>query len=162
MEPEGRFREIARGSPTAQWLQSLSSYCPERPKAVLVISAHWEEQEEFAVTGSDTPGLLFDYFNFPAHTYQLKYPSPGAPDTAQQVKRLVEEATGRRVGVDTRRGLDHGVFVPLLLGCAPTTPLLHAQAPRVLPAPLTPPGPSAPQVPRSRRPRAPTLLVRTG
>lgn len=101
MEPEGPFSEIARGSPTAQWLRSLPSYCPERPTAVLVISAHWEEQGDFAVTGSDSTSLLFDYGGFPPHTYELEFPAPGAPETARRVEGLVEEATGRRVRVSS-------------------------------------------------------------
>ena len=69
-----------------------------RPKAVVVISGHWEE-ECFAVQTAAHPPLLFDYYGFPPHTYELTYPAPGAPDLGRRVRELLEGA-GHRVPED--------------------------------------------------------------
>ncbi|MDB5656004.1 MAG: dioxygenase, partial [Tardiphaga sp.] len=103
--------------PTGMWtgmanfLRGLPATLPARPKAILVVSGHWET-EGFALTGAPKPELLFDYYNFPKHTYQLRYDAPGAPELAQRAARLLAEA-GLPSRIDPERGLDHGVFVPL-------------------------------------------------
>lgn len=95
----------------ASFLRGLPDALPASPKAILVISGHWET-DGFAVTGASKPDLLFDYFGFPDHTYRLKYDAPGAPALAQKVVSLLTEA-GLPTKIDPARGLDHGVFVPL-------------------------------------------------
>ncbi|HEV7856532.1 MAG TPA: class III extradiol ring-cleavage dioxygenase, partial [Herminiimonas sp.] len=62
----------------AAFLRNLHASVGVRPKAVLIISGHWEESE-FTVGANPHPGLIYDYYGFPAHTYQLSYPAPGAP-----------------------------------------------------------------------------------
>jgi aromatic ring-opening dioxygenase catalytic subunit (LigB family) len=80
---------------------------------VLVISGHWENSlPTLNVAGK--PGLLFDYYGFPEHTYRLKYPAAGAPDLAERVRKLLADA-GFQTDVESKRGLDHGVFVPFML-----------------------------------------------
>ena len=96
----------------AAWLRSMAADIP-RPKAVVVISGHWEE-ECFAVQTAAHPPLLFDYYGFPPHTYKLTYPAPGAPDLARRVRELLEGA-GHRTSEDPTRGFDHGVFIPFKL-----------------------------------------------
>ena len=94
------------------YLRGLAASLPERPRAILVISGHWEEQA-FAFTGSaEHPGLIFDYFGFPPETYRLAWPAPGAQWLAERGAALVREA-GLPATVDPARGFDHGVFVPL-------------------------------------------------
>jgi len=93
------------------FLGSVPSQLPERPKAILVISGHWET-DGFALTGSARPPLLFDYANFPPHTYQLRYDAPGDPALAARAAGLLQ-AAGMSARIDAERGLDHGVFVPL-------------------------------------------------
>ena len=94
-------------------LAHLVKSLPERPKAFVVVTAHWEEEKP-TVSTATAPGMLFDYFGFPAHTYQLSYPAPGAPAIAAEVKRLIAGA-GLPVGENAERGFDHGVFVPFLI-----------------------------------------------
>ncbi len=94
----------------AAFLRSLPAQLPEPPKALLVVSAHWET-EGFAFTGAAKPALLFDYYGFPPHTYELKYDAPGSPALAARAADLLNQA-GVRSHVDASRGLDHGVFVP--------------------------------------------------
>jgi aromatic ring-opening dioxygenase catalytic subunit (LigB family) len=97
----------------AGWLTQLIGSLPTRPKAMLVVSGHWEEPV-FTVGTSPQPPLIYDYTGFPAHTYQLRFDAPGSPDLARRVRALLEQA-GIAAGEDSQRGLDHGVFVPFLV-----------------------------------------------
>jgi aromatic ring-opening dioxygenase catalytic subunit (LigB family) len=97
----------------AAYLRGIDGALGSRPKAVLVISGHWEAPEP-TVNIAEKPSLLFDYYGFPEHTYRLKYPAPGAPDLARRVRDLLADA-GMDSAVDGKRGLDHGVFVPFSL-----------------------------------------------
>jgi aromatic ring-opening dioxygenase catalytic subunit (LigB family) len=97
----------------ARYLRAIDANLGVRPKAVLVISGHWE-MEQLTLNVAERPKLLFDYYGFPEHTYRLKYPVMGAPELEPRVRSLLVEA-GFDVGVDAKRGLDHGVFVPFLL-----------------------------------------------
>lgn len=110
------FMEWTSGPPDtwdrmAAWLRGLPATLPERPKALLVVSGHWEEPVT-TVTTAKQPGLLYDYSGFPPHTYQLTWPAPGAPELAAKVRGLLE-AAGLPSAADSKRGFDHGVFVPL-------------------------------------------------
>lgn len=84
-----------------------------KPHAIVFISAHWEAQP-ISITASDSPGLYFDYYNFPAAAYDLKYPAPGNAALAGEIRELLA-GHGIVASLDTRRGLDHGVFVPASL-----------------------------------------------
>ena len=95
------------------YLAGLIKSLPERPKAFVVVTAHWEEAQP-TVSAAGAPGMLYDYYGFPPHTYQLKYPAPGAPAIAAEVKGLIA-AAGLEVGENAERGFDHGVFVPFLI-----------------------------------------------
>ncbi len=97
----------------AEWLRHVPELVGSTPQAVLVISGHWEE-EPLAVTSNPAPPLLYDYYGFPEHTYQLKYPAPGSPALAESVSELLVEA-GFPVKKDPVRGFDHGVFIPFKL-----------------------------------------------
>ncbi len=96
---------------TRAFLEGLSVSLPEKPKALLVISGHWEEQA-FTVGSGVSPKLIFDYSGFPEHTYKLTWPAPGSPALATRTKELLGEA-GLTAIFDPSRGYDHGVFVPL-------------------------------------------------
>jgi aromatic ring-opening dioxygenase catalytic subunit (LigB family) len=97
----------------ASYLRGIDASLGVRPKAVLVISGHWETERP-TVNVAERPTLLFDYYGFPEHTYRLKYPVAGAPDLEPRVRSLLAGA-GFDLGVESKRGLDHGVFVPFLL-----------------------------------------------
>jgi len=107
------FMDDPRGIWTgmADFLRSLPERLEERPAAILILSGHWET-EGFVFTGAASPSLVYDYYGFPPHTYQLAYPAPGAPDLAADAAALLREA-GIGADIDPARGLDHGVFVPL-------------------------------------------------
>lgn len=93
-------------------LQALPATLPEKPKAILMISAHWEEAA-FTVTTSPAPGMLYDYGGFPAHTYEVVYPAPGDPVLAERVVQLIE-AAGLPAARNAQRGYDHGAFCTLV------------------------------------------------
>lgn len=96
---------------TRRFLEGLAGTLPLRPKALLVISGHWEEAA-FTASAAAEPGLIFDYSGFPEHTYRLTWPAPGSPELAARVAGLVKGA-GLPAGKSQTRGFDHGVFVPL-------------------------------------------------
>ena len=96
---------------TQHFLESLASTLPAQPKALLVISGHWEEPA-FTAGSAAVPQLIYDYSGFPAHTYQLTWPAPGDPVLAARVADLLRDAD-LPVASDPTRGYDHGVFIPL-------------------------------------------------
>ena len=63
---------------TQRFLEGLAATLPARPKALVVVTAHWEE-DAFTAGAAARPGLIYDYSGFPAHTYQLSWPAPGEP-----------------------------------------------------------------------------------
>jgi aromatic ring-opening dioxygenase catalytic subunit (LigB family) len=97
----------------AAWLRQAVAALPERPKAVLIVSGHWEERV-FTVGSSPAPPMYFDYYGFPEETYRLAFNAPGSPALAARVRALLGDA-GIATGEDPVRGYDHGVFVPMLL-----------------------------------------------
>jgi len=97
----------------ADWLKSLAATLAVTPKAIVVISGHWEESE-FTVAGGPHPPLIYDYYGFPPETYELQYPAPGSPQLAQAVRDLLADA-GIESRSDGKRGFDHGVFIPFKL-----------------------------------------------
>uniref|UniRef100_UPI0035CBA01B DODA-type extradiol aromatic ring-opening family dioxygenase n=1 Tax=uncultured Sphingomonas sp. TaxID=158754 RepID=UPI0035CBA01B len=98
----------ARGFP-----DGLAGQLPERPRAILLVSAHWETVRP-RVTTSMVNATIHDFFGFPEELYRLTYPAPGSGWLADRVARLLESA-GETVQRDPTRGLDHGAWVPLRL-----------------------------------------------
>lgn len=97
----------------AAYLEGVADTLPERPRAIVLVSGHWLERD-FSLTGHRRPPLIYDYQGFPPHTYALTYPAPGDPALAEQVKQRLEQA-GMAARIDSERGYDHGVFIPLKL-----------------------------------------------
>lgn len=94
-----------------EFLQMVPDLWPETPRAVLVISAHWEART-VTIAGGERPGLIFDYYGFPEHTYRLTHAAPGHPDVAAEVQAALTQA-GIESVVDIEAGWDHGVFIPM-------------------------------------------------
>ena len=99
-------------APMNAFLRGFGATRP-RPDAIVVFSAHWEA-EPIAITAAARPRLLFDYRGFPPESYAYRYPAPGAPALAGRIRELLAGA-GIAATADAGRGLDHGVFIPLLL-----------------------------------------------
>lgn len=82
-------------------------------KAILVVSAHWEENVPTIHFGQNPP-MYCDYYGFPDFTYQLKWNVPGQPQLAEKVEALLSNA-GFKIKREYKRGFDHGIFVPLMI-----------------------------------------------
>jgi aromatic ring-opening dioxygenase catalytic subunit (LigB family) len=95
------------------YLRSVRALPKAPPKALLVISAHWEEPNPTVMT-AEHPPMLYDYYGFPPESYQIQWPAPGDPKLATRVQELLSHA-GFKTGTDAQRGFDHGTFVPLKL-----------------------------------------------
>lgn len=93
------------------FLTRLPGALGEPPRAILVVSAHWEESP-LTVMNAAHPPLLYDYYGFPKEAYEIEWPAPGSPTLAARVRELLEGA-GIEGDSDSKRGFDHGTFVPL-------------------------------------------------
>lgn len=109
---------VAHGAPPLlddePWVGELGAWARAmaKPKNVLMVSAHWESSP-LAIGATSTRELTYDFYGFPQRYYEVKYPSPGAPELAARVRELVH-ASGQATRESPERGLDHGAFVPLL------------------------------------------------
>jgi aromatic ring-opening dioxygenase catalytic subunit (LigB family) len=106
---QGEFRQ--RFAALEASLKALPGQLPERPKAILMISGHWES-DAFEVMASAKPPMVYDYSGFPPHTFQVSYPAPGDPALAQHVSDLIG-AAGLPTRLNQRQGFDHGAFAPM-------------------------------------------------
>lgn len=93
-------------------LARLATQLP-RPRAIVVMSAHWETTE-LRVTSNPHPPTWHDFGGFPAALYAVQYPAPGDPQLAEQVRQRLNEA-GLPTTLDAKRPFDHGAWVPLSL-----------------------------------------------
>ena len=89
----------------------LSEHLP-KPQSVLMLSAHWGTMRPVVSTATQ-PETIHDFYGFPRALYEIQYPAPGAPETAQ---RAAAQLRAQGVPVDEEAyGLDHGAWVPMLL-----------------------------------------------
>ena len=91
----------------AAWGQNLP-----KPRSILVVSAHWESAPLTLGAITAVP-LLYDFYGFAPHYYDVAYPAPGAPQLADSVVKMLG-GPGRPIHRDSERGLDHGAYVPLV------------------------------------------------
>lgn len=103
---------IGHGSPTnaiednvyvRAWKEIAQSF--DKPKAILVISAHWVTQGT-RVNTDIKPKQIYDMYGFPDELYQLIYPCPGFPETAKEAIEIIDE----NVQIDNTWGIDHGAW----------------------------------------------------
>ena len=102
----GEFRENL--APLERSLLEMRAELGKAPRAILVVSGHWEERG-FAVSSGAHPGMVYDYYGFPDDLYQIQYRAPGSPEVAQRVQELLR-AGGLEARLDPTRGFDHGTF----------------------------------------------------
>jgi 4,5-DOPA dioxygenase extradiol len=99
---------ILGDSPARAFLATLGKQLP-RPTAIVAVSAHWDTDMP-AVSLARRPDTIHDFYGFPDALYRLRYAAPGAPELAERVAKLTGAAH------DAHRGLDHGAWVPAMLG----------------------------------------------
>jgi aromatic ring-opening dioxygenase catalytic subunit (LigB family) len=109
----GGFIDSRESAALASYLRGIPAALPEQPKALLVVSAHWEAPVPTVMT-SPAPPILYDYYGFPEPSYHITWPAPGHPELAARVRSLLEGA-GFATAADAERGFDHGTFIPLKL-----------------------------------------------
>lgn len=85
----------------------------EKPDAILVISAHWEERVA-TLLGAPMPPMFYDYYGFPDEAYEITYPASGSPEMAKRIAELLN-SNQIPARIDSERGFDHGLFIPLKL-----------------------------------------------
>jgi len=131
---------LAHGAPPllddALWMAQLEAWghLLPRPRSILVLSAHWEESPASLSSTARVP-LVYDFSGFDPKYYRIKYPAPGAPELGVRVRSLL--AGARIPAADSERGLDHGVWVPLVaMYPAADVPVLQLSLPTLEPRPL--------------------------
>ena len=95
------------------WMRELAAWADDlpRPKAVLIVSAHWQTAP-MALGATRSVPLVYDFYGFPQRYYELQYPAPGAPELAASVRALMPAS--EPILDRENRGLDHGAWVPLM------------------------------------------------
>jgi 4,5-DOPA dioxygenase extradiol len=96
------------------WIRELAGWAGAlpRPRAIVVVSAHWEASP-LAIGAVVPVPLIYDFHGFPERFYRLQYPAPGAPAVAARIRELVRDAGLPAVDAP-ERGLDHGAYIPLM------------------------------------------------
>ncbi|XP_063635209.1 uncharacterized protein LOC134805959 [Cydia splendana] len=96
------------------FLRNVSKYIEfDRTEAVIVVTAHREE-DVVTISSGERHGMVYDYNNFPAVSYEWKHKAPGAPNLARSVHAAFTRA-GIPATLDPHRGWDHGTFIPMML-----------------------------------------------
>jgi 4,5-DOPA dioxygenase extradiol len=132
---------VAHGAPPLledkAWMDELAAWAGKlpRPESILVLSAHWDERP--ATIGATSPvPLVYDFYGFPKHFYEMTYASPGAPELAGRVRDLLK-AKSIAYADDPNRGLDHGAYVPFMaMYPAHDVPVLQVSLPGLDPKTL--------------------------
>jgi 4,5-DOPA dioxygenase extradiol len=131
---------VAHGAPPllddAGWMSELNAWAHAlpAPRAVLMLSAHWEERP-ITLGATTTVPLVYDFYGFPKRHYEQQYAAPGAPALASRIHKTLEPA--ERVVDEPDRGLDHGAYVPLVaMYPKADVPTLQASLPSLEPAEL--------------------------
>ncbi len=109
--PMPQMMDAAETEALAGYMRSIGAV--GSPRAVLMVSAHWETEVPTVQT-SPAPPPYFDYYNFPPEAYALQWSAPGSPALAARVRELLGHA-GFDTAEDAERGYDHGTFIPLML-----------------------------------------------
>ncbi|MNP09655.1 LigB family dioxygenase [compost metagenome] len=112
---------IAHGAPSivleqhayTDFLKNLGANTP-KPKAIVIFSAHWEQQIQTVSAVQDTYSTIYDFGGFPDELYRMTYPAKGAPAISDEIQSLFTKH-GIQSQLDGERGLDHGAWAILKL-----------------------------------------------
>lgn len=112
---------IGHGSPmnaietnqyTESWKKLWNSI--PRPRAILMLSAHWITSWETHISTNEHPGMIYDMGWFPPELYQVQYSAPGSVAIAKEIKKILESVADIHIQEDSIRGFDHGVWSTLI------------------------------------------------
>ena len=86
-----------------------------KPKAIVVFSAHWQAYpNKIQINAAENTDIIYDFYGFPPHYYEYKFPNRGSPALAEMV---IEKLAGVGIEVErVKRGLDHGVWAGFIVG----------------------------------------------
>ena len=104
--------QFLKGKARDWLLGDATTSTSRKPKAIIVVTAHWETAVPM-ISAVEAHHLLYDYYGFPKAAYNLTFPAKGDIQISKEVERVLKEA-GIDCKLDSSRGLDHGVFIPLL------------------------------------------------
>lgn len=104
---------VFQKEPAADFLRELPARLPTRPRAIVVISAHWETQD-VSVMATAKPETIHDFGGFPKELYELHYRASGNSELSKRTVVLLNDA-GIKADIESNRGLDHGAWNPLML-----------------------------------------------
>lgn len=95
------------------WMRELHAWARSmpRPRAVLIVSAHWEQAPLSLSSSAAAPDLVYDFGGFDPVYYRMRYDTPDASELARMVRGVLP--TTATVHEHRDRGLDHGAWVPL-------------------------------------------------
>ena len=131
---------LAHGSPflldNKPWMAELAAWAGRlpRPRAILMISAHWE-QRPLTLGAVHRAPLVYDFYDFPDRYYEVTYPAPGAPELAERVVQLLSPT--QPLAFAPERGLDHGAYIPLIpMYPDADIPVLQVSLPSLVPVTL--------------------------
>jgi 4,5-DOPA dioxygenase extradiol len=108
---------IGHGAPPllddALWSSQLSRLAADlpRPRAILIVSAHWESAP--VMLSADGAPLVYDFGGFAEKYYRMTYATPPATALAQRIAAMMPDT--EPVHQHPNRGLDHGAWVPLMI-----------------------------------------------
>jgi 4,5-DOPA dioxygenase extradiol len=132
---------VSHGSPMTAldkgpYAQALAAFGNSvNPRAIIVISAHWQERRIRIASGSH-PELIYDFGGFPRALYEMKYAAPGSPELAAEVAAALKQGNFT-AELDEQRGWDHGVWIPMRLMLPEArTPIVQISLPTLPPEEL--------------------------
>lgn len=125
---------LSHGAPPlfedSQWMSELKTWSSNlpAPKAILIVSAHWEAAPVMLSASAAHTPLVYDFGGFAPHYYQMTYKTPDASALASLIKSVLPDSLD--VHESPSRGLDHGAWVPLkIMYPDATIPVLQMSIP---------------------------------
>jgi 4,5-DOPA dioxygenase extradiol len=109
---------IGHGSPmnaiesniyTESWKKIWKSL--EKPRAILIFSAHWITEWQTLISSNKNPEMIYDMYGFPPELYQVQYDAPWSREIAEEIYSLLNNP---KISLDASRGFDHGVWSTLI------------------------------------------------
>jgi 4,5-DOPA dioxygenase extradiol len=102
---------IERNAYTDSW-KEIGKSISEKPRAILMLSAHWITEGETRINTIEKPEMIYDMYGFPPPLYGIQYHAPGSPSIAAEIIAML--AGEYSVIWDPDHGIDHGAWSTLV------------------------------------------------